>query len=310
MATAHREYRIPAHHGKRGRPIGRRPHARAALGGAAGLALLFPILGLATPSPALTLREASPLEGTASAFHPYPFVRAVDAVSLVVNPAQLGTRPASEFYALVTHARALRNGDSAFLFKTRLLGFGYERYRPLEDAASVGRLTVGLARVIARGVSIGASYGWYFSEDDELADLSGLSFGLQLHSRSRLGLSGVAHGWNRPTFRGERIPRRYAAGFGLVPGPSWLLLFSEARVDSDQDLGESIVAYGLELEPIEGVIVRGRADTDGDFRFGLEWNFNQSGYGVVGLYEGGEGNEGRAGYIRLTDTLYRRGRGW
>jgi hypothetical protein len=53
--------------------------------------------------------------------------------------------------------------------------------------------------------------------------------------------------------------------------------------------------------------LRGRADTDGDFLVGLEFNYNQTAYGILGRYSHGGGSDGRAGYMRLVDVPYARG---
>jgi hypothetical protein len=264
---------------------------------------------LAAPTAALDLREASPLRGPASVFHPFPLAGIDHAVAVLENPAGLAVAPSSEFFGLVTDSDHLGDGDTAFLLKMRLVGLAYERSRPVEGLPSAGKLTVGMGRRLSRTMAFGASYAWFFSKDDDLADLSSVDFGLLVRAVPRISLAAAATGYNRPTFRGERIPRRYAAGLQAAPAGDWLLLFLEGTAHSEERLADGVAAYGLELEPLSGIVLRGRADTDGDYRVGFEYNFGQSAYGVVGLYRNDGDSDGRAGYIRLLDTAYRRGRG-
>lgn len=258
---------------------------------------------------AITLSDVSPLAGAARAFHPYSLASIDNALAIVANPAGIAARPAAEFLALMTDSDERRDGDNAVLVKMRQLGLGFERYRPREGAARVTRLTLATGRRVTRSVTIGASYAWFFSDDDDLAALSSVDFGLHARAHRRIAVAAAAYGYNRPALGSVRILREYAAGLAIAPVTRWLGLFVEGTMTSEQNLAGATGAYGFDLEPIAGIVLRGRTDTDGDYRVGFEYNFNQSGYGVVGLYRHSGGSDGRAGYIRLTESPYRRGRG-
>ncbi|MFN0151400.1 MAG: hypothetical protein ACKVU1_11920 [bacterium] len=258
---------------------------------------------------AITLSDVSPLAGAARAFHAYSLASIDNALAIVANPAGIAVRPSAEFFMLVTDSDRLRDGDTAFLAKMQQLGVAYERFRPVEGAARVSRLTFATGRRVTRSLTIGMSYGWFFSDDDSLAALSSFDLGVHVRAHSRIAFAGAAYGYNRPSLGETRIPRHYEAGVELSPITQWLGLFCEASMTSEENLAGATAAYGAEIEPVAGIVLRGRADTDGDYRVGFEYNFNQSGYGVVGLYRHSGGSDGRAGYIRLTDSVYRRGRG-
>ncbi len=253
---------------------------------------------------ALTLGDASPLQGTATLFHPYPFASVDNAVATVVNPAGLAARYTAELFGAVTDADALRDGDSAVLIKLRRLGLGYERYRPVQDGASVARFTVALGRPITRSVLIGTSYAWYFSKDNDLDRLSSLDLGLLARGAHGISLGVAATGVNRPEFRGARIDRLYTFGVACGPYLQRFTVFAEDAIAENQSLSQTVPAYGLVVEPIAGLLLRSRIDTDGDFRVGFEYNFPQSAYGVVGRYAHDGESDGRAGYLRLTDEIY------
>lgn len=263
------------------------------------------VLAWAAPAPALTLEDSSPLHGTATLFHPYPLARVDNAVAAVVNPAGLAARYSAELFGVVTDADALRDGDSAVLVKIRRLGIAYERYRPIEDDASVARLTVATARPITRSLFIGSSYAWYFSKDDDLDQLSSLDFGLLARHPRGLSFAATATGVNRPSFHGERLDRLFSFGLAFGPVLGRFTLFAEDAIAQNQSLSATVPAYGLEAEPFGGMLLRARMDTDGDFRLGFEYNFNQSAYGVVGRYSQDGDSDGRAGYLRLADEPYR-----
>jgi hypothetical protein len=261
---------------------------------------------------ARTLEDASPLRGAAGVFHPYPLARVDNAVAAVANPAGLAARNSTEIIGLVTDSDHLRDGDSAFLVKRLEVGAAYERYRPFASSASVARLTLATARRITRHVFFGSSYAWYFSKDGDLADLASLDLGLLVRRPPRLSFAATANGLNKPSVRGERLERRYACGLGVSP-VARVVLFVEDEIAANENLGATVPAYGVELEPRRGILLRGRLDTDGDAMLALEFHFGQGAYGVVGRTSHDGGSDGRAGYIRLTDEIPgagpRRGRG-
>ena len=260
------------------------------------------------PSHAIELNETTPLAGPGRAFNPFPLAAATHAVATAVNPAGLAAG-SSDFLLLYTDADEIRDGDTAVLLKMKTLGIAYERFDPLPDRASVTRFTVAWGYPVARSLTIGASYAWFFSDDDGLADLSSVDLGLRARLSSRIMLAGAAYGFNSTDLDGVEIPREYMAGARMAPITKWLGLFLEGTMTSEQSLADATGAYGMEIEPIGGVILRGRADTDGDFRLGFEFNYNQSAYGILGLFRSGGNSDGRAAYMRLVDTPYSRGTG-
>jgi hypothetical protein len=258
------------------------------------------------PAGARTLAESSPLHGAATLFHPYPLALLDNAVASVVNPAGLGVVPSAEFFGLITDSDAARDGDLAVLLKMRRLGLAFERSRPFADRDRVTRLTVAHGRPLGSRLTAGASYAWCFSGDSKLAELSSADAGLTYRAGTRVALAASALGINEPKLDGVRLARTYLAGVAARPALDWLTLFGEGSLLAGSRAEDGVAAYGLVVEPVHGILVRGRADTDGDFRFGFEYNIHQSAYGVVGLYDSGGESDGRAGYLRLNDTEYRR----
>ena len=286
----------------------RRSGGWVAVRGALAACLTFAVALAAVPRPdraeALTLGDASPLQGTATLFHPFPLASVDNAVATVVNPAGLAARNSAEVFGVVTEADALRDGDSAVLIKLRRLGLGYERYRPFQDGASVARFTFALGRPITRSVFIGSSYAWFFSKDEDLDQLASLDFGLLARDPRGISFAATATGVNRPDYRGGRLDRLYSFGVAFGPLLQRFTLFAEDAIAEGQSLSRTVPAYGVVVEPFAGVLLRSRIDTDGDFRLGFEYNFPQSAYGVVGRYAHDGESDGRAGYLRLTDEIY------
>jgi hypothetical protein len=289
-----------------GRSIVKGSQFRALYAHPACWAIVFLMLA-PLPSHALDLDDVSPLAGPGRAFNPFPMAAVAHASAPVVNPAGLAAATSSDFLFLYTDADEIRDGDMALLLKMRTLGVAYERFNPLAGRDDVSRLTVGLGHQITRSLAVGASYAWFFSEDDGLADMSSLDFGLRARVAPRVVLAGAAYGFNSPDLDGVTIPREYMAGARMAPITKWLGLFVEGTMTAEQSLGDATGAYGTEIEPLNGLVLRGRADTDGDFHVGLEFNYNQTAYGILGRYSHGGGSDGRAGYMRLVDVPYARG---
>lgn len=281
---------------------------RAPVAALAALLALFLTLGGrgAAPARAATLADAPPTRGPASVLHPYMLARVDNAVAAVSSPGALAARPSTEIVGLVTDTDGARDGDWAVLVKKLGLAFSYERYQPIDSLPRVGRLTIATGQRITRALFAGTSYAWYFSKDDDLADLTSVDVGVLARWAPRLSVAAVATALNRPSFRGERIETRYALGVGFSPF-SRLVLFAQDELPARSSLSETAPAFGVELEPVRGLVLRGAADTDGESRFGLEYNLAQSAYGVVGRYDRDGRSDGRAGYLRLTDEIYTEG---
>jgi len=265
--------------------------------------LVVLILGPIRSAAAVSLADAPPLHGPVTLFHPYPLARVDNAAAAVANPAGLAARPSSELLVLATDSDALRDGEIGVILKRLDFGLAYERYRPFRDGPSVARFTVASARRLSRTLFFGSSYAWYFSKDDSLADLASLDLGLLARWPPHVSIAMTATGVNRPDYGASRIDRRYALGIGYSPVRR-LVLFAEDVLAGGTSLGETAPAYGIEVEPTRGIVLRGRADTDGDFRIGIEYNFDQSTFGIVGLFDNDGDSAARAGYVRMTDETY------
>ena len=156
------------------------------------------------PSHAIELTDATPLAGPGRLFHPFPLASITNAAASVVNPAGLAGRVSSDFLSPVHGRRQFERGhrvptenedSGAGLRAVRSIGWTRLRIAPHG----------GVRPLFLADAVVGVSYAWFFSEDDGLADLSSLDFGVRALAGPRIALAVAAYGWNVPDLDGVAI---------------------------------------------------------------------------------------------------------
>jgi protease-4 len=205
-----------------------------------------------------------------------------DALVMFGNPAGLaaGRLPnAGLFYtdgensaarlgiAMVTPALGLAYGHWSEAFERRLVSSAVSA--PVGGSVSLG----------ARGRWLKVAPGSYFA----------LDLGLLYRPVRFVSIGAVVNNVNRPGIDALTFERDYRLGLGLRPMTDRLTLFGEWSVEENEDIDESRYRFGVEAEPVDGIVFKGSLDRDLTFKAGVLLNFTNAGMGYTATVDTGNG---------------------
>jgi len=204
-----------------------------------------------------------------------------DPLSAWINPACLGTGRARGIGYLHTYNDSTVSGSDAFVIALGGMAFGAEfmklRETPFSfSTKSARRYTLASAQRLFKGAYLGTSYSWLSSEISELDRASTWSAGLLVRPTRALSLGLVARDLNSPTYYGNKLKPIVEASLGFRPVGERLTVFttyyargSKLEIRNPAGNGdlietqpESFFTYGIEFEPVSGLVVRVGADED------------------------------------------------
>jgi len=210
-----------------------------------------------------------------------------DALAVFANPAALAAGRAPNVAFLYTeNIDTLRR--FGFAGATPVMGVGYSYWskgqkRSMFSYSSSFKLG-GSASFGARGRWMNLVPGRYFA----------LDFGLLIRPARYLSVGAVANNVNRPGIGRVSYDRNYRVGLGLRPMTDRYTLFGEWGAVEGEDIDESYYQFGVEMEPLDGIVLKGSVDRDLTFKAGLSVNFLNTSVGytasldtVDGLRESG-----------------------
>ena len=219
-----------------------------------------------------------------------------DARSVRVNPAMLGVDVGFRGIYQHTYTDSSFDGDDAIFLATRWTGFGMEWYTG-PDALVARRRTFASAFPLSESVHLGLAWSSGSSA------FSSWDVGLLLRPSEHLSVGAVARALNRPKVRGERQARTVDLGVGLRPsGDRWTFLLG-GTLTQDARLRDASFVYGMDAEPLDGVVLSVRADREGDIRAGVTLNLAHVGFGTMERFE--KGHRGGIAHARFSRAHFR-----
>jgi len=212
-----------------------------------------------------------------------------DARNLVVNPAMLRADAGFRGAYCHTYTDSSFEGDDGLFLATGRIGLGIEWFEGPYAIAN-RRRTVGTAFSFSETLHLGLSWGRYSGRG---SDFSSWDMGLLFRPSAYLSAGAVVRALNRPKVGDERWTRTVDLGIGVRPSTDrWTVL-----VDGTLTPSESLAfAYGIDAEPLDGLVLSVRADREGDVRMGVTLNFARVGFGTMGRFE--EGYRGGTAHVR------------
>ncbi|UCB52203.1 MAG: signal peptide peptidase SppA [Candidatus Zixiibacteriota bacterium] len=215
---------------------------------------------------------------------PYTSVATSDDISAVkFNPAGLGLKRGSQTGFFHTFSDSSFEGDNAWFLSLGSLGFSAEWLGNVtRDTYRKYTLAHG-ARFVEDWLYLGTSYSWFGSRHKEYDDLSSWKVGLLARPFEFLSIGAVAEDLNRPTFLGKRTEASFDLGAAVRPlGGLFrdrLTLSVDVSLSQKERLEEAATRFRAEAEPLDGFIVFGDIDNDGNFGIGGRVNLPRLGGG-------------------------------
>ncbi len=227
-----------------------------------------------------------------------------DSRDVVLNPALMAT--SQGFSGLFYHQfsdSSYQEGNSLFL-STGGLGFAAQ-WLKTPQGIDYRSYTLSLSGKSGDHFYTGLSYTWKRSRSYLFDDYSALNLGLAYRPNNLLSLGWVGRNLNRPR-NWERIRHReFDFGLAFRPFTNRVTLSVDGRMSERESIKDMVPIYGLELEPIDGLFLKGSRDGDGNLGFGVQLNLTTLGGGLIRLYDKNSDYQGGATYLRFSSERYR-----
>jgi protease-4 len=264
--------------------------------------LLSVLLILFFFSTALAEVKLSPTEGF---FLPYQSAAYTDdPLALKYNPAGLGWRNGFEGYFLHTYSDSSFKGDYALFLSAGGLGFSAE-WLGNEIKPKYRKYTLGSGFKLAKCFYLGTGYSWFGSKDKDIDGLSSWKAGFLIRPFSFISLGGIAKDLNRPIFKGEKTDISFDLGLALRPLGDRITLSADGMMD-EKDKPEDIrTRYQIAVEPLDGLILSGDMDDDGNYGINCRVNFPFGGWGSYNTADKDQVYQKGVAYWNFSNQRYR-----
>lgn len=232
---------------------------------------------------------------------PLPAIALVDDSSaLNLNPGAAGARDVFDLYM----SKSL-NPSSAGHFTATLglpnLSLGFQQFQSglLGD---LRKFSTAYTYPLTDMLSFGAAY--HMTQQISVADSSIHSFDLGMLIRPArflsFGLS--ARNLNAPLVGNTQIQRAYVAGVGVRPLGERLTLTADVQWDEGDPAQNITALFGLETEPLDGLLMRGSVDLQGQFYVGAGFQFELFNGGYYHGFNGAQNTDGL--HLQVTNTIF------
>lgn len=254
---------------------------------------------------AMTLAPARAEEGTRmfSDFDsvPLPALALVDDSSaLPLNPGAAGAKDLFELYLSKSIDPTTRGQFSAFLGLPNL-SLGYQQFQA-GVLGDLRKFSLGYSYSFSDFISLGASY--HLTQQVSVADSNIHSFdaGLLLRPARFLSFGLAARNLNGPIVGSRQIRRSYGLGVGVRPLGERLTLTADAQWDEGDPVQDITALFGLETEPIDGILLRGSVDLKGQFTLGAGMQFEVLNAGYFHSFNGTQNHDGL--HLQVTNSIF------
>lgn len=227
-----------------------------------------------------------------------------DARDVVVNPALMATRQG--FSSLFYHqfSDSSFKGETSLFFSAGGLGFAAQ-WLKTPQRLDYRSYTLSLSGRLGDQLYTGLSYTWKRSSSYLFDDYSALNFGLLYRPCTFVSFGGVARDLNRPKDWDKIHYREFDLGLAIRPFTPRVTLSIDGGMSEKENIKDIVPVYGLELEPVDGLVLRGNRDRDGNLGFGIQLNLATIGGGLIRLYDEDSNYHEGATYLRLSQERYR-----
>ncbi len=239
--------------------------------------LIFPaVVWLVVFSVSLGWSYPSP---TQSFLLPYSSAATSDDISAInFNPAGLGINRGFQTGFFHTFSDSSFQGDYAWLLSAGGLGFSAEWLGNIADR-TYRKYTLAGGGKFSRGLFWGTSYSWFGSRDKNYDKLTSWKIGLLARPFEYISIGAVAKDLNRPRFDQKKTDISFDYGVAVRPIGDRLTLSADASLGEKEKAKDAVYRFRAEVEPVDGFILSGDLDDDGNFGLGGRINLPTLGAG-------------------------------
>jgi protease-4 len=202
-------------------------------------------------------------------------------LSGLVNPAGLGFLSAMGIQYAHVFTDSTYGGDDALLFSSRTGFFGVEWLNHGDDIFR-RKYTLAIGDRVWTNLYAGLGYSWFGGDDAYYKGRKDWKFGLLYHARPFASLALVVDRINEPKFGGVRQKRLYQPALAVKPLGEILTLSTDLRWPEGQDISSLNGNFRIAAGPFSGVSFVTDYRTEGQWRFGMTFNFDMTRVGAQG----------------------------
>jgi protease-4 len=224
---------------------------------------------------------------TESSVLPYASVATADDLSAIkFNPAGLGLKRGFQTGFFHVFSDSSFEGDNGWLISAGGLGFSVEWLGNITPQ-TYRKFSLAQGGELVPGLWWGASYSWFGSRHKDYDDLSSWKLGLLTRPLEFFSLGFVAKDINRPKFTGERAEASFDLGLAVRPLGGYyadrLTLSVDASMSQKERLEDAGTRFRVEAELLDGLVLSGDVDNDGNFGIGGRINLPHLGAGTYNV---------------------------
>lgn len=223
-----------------------------------------------------------------------------DSTAINLNPGAAGARDLFELYVSKSIDPNVRGHVAAFMGLPNL-SLGFQQF----EAGILGDLrkfSAAYTYPLSEFISVGL--GYHLTQQVNVADSNIHSFdaGLLIRPARFLSFGLAARNLNTPFVGDRQIRRAYALGVGVRPFGERLTLTADAQWDEGDPVQQITGLFGLETEPIDGLLLRGAVDLRGQFMLGAGFQFELLSAGYYHSFNGNRNVDGM--HLQVTNAIF------
>ena len=199
----------------------------------------------------------------------------------MVNPAGLGFWSSIGLHYAHSFTDSSYSGDDGAMLSSRRGFFAIEWLNHTDDAFR-RKYTLALGDKIAPDFYVGLSYSWFGGSNSFYRGKKDWKLGFMYHPRPFASLGFVLDRLNEPKFGGIRQKRLYRPGAGVRPFGEKLTFSVDGRWVEGEDISTVDGNFRIATGPFRGVSFFTDYRTEGEWRLGLSFNFDQTTVGAQG----------------------------
>ncbi len=222
---------------------------------------------------------AGPFDG--AEYHNESTATVGDISSGIINPAGLSFFGSMGVRYTHNFADSTYRGDDSFLICSQTGFFALEWLRHTNGIFR-RKYTFAMGERFASNFYGGISYSWFGGSSTLYKKRKVWKLGLLYHPRPFASLGFVVDNINEPRFDGRKERRLYRSGFAVRPIGEKLTISTDTRWIEGNDVNKIEGDFRLALGPFNGVSFGADYATEGFWKIGLIFNFDQSRIGAQG----------------------------
>ncbi len=225
-----------------------------------------------------------------------------DSLSTVLNPAGLGVDRGANFSYFHTLSGET-GGDNALFLSALGTGFGAE----FVDRGDINftRYTLSDGIKLSDSIYFGIGYSWFTSKDKNYDELSSWDIGLLSRPSNLFSFGVVARNITRSSFGEIGTDRSYDISIALRPKTNRITLSLNSKLYENQSMKDADFDIALDLEPIDGFLLRGSYDRDRNFEVSIGMGMPKSEIGTYRKFDQDRNGISGGIYAKLSSQWHR-----